>query len=214
MVKEDFWDFKNMTKDFININKTTGRENAKFLQIRMYFGPQRPLKRLATSTLPVRASPGWAGRTPAVRRRNTSPSVIYGYLSNKAKVHRKGKYWIGEDEFSGKTFPQFCNGYFVVATRDVIDDIYEVSKTIRFFRLEDVFIYGTGRQVMLDVQLIHLDVVTHFVLKYQDCVKDHKYRCKYIAVHMPPDMIMKYYNLTMEQRRMLAHTGGPHNSSD
>lgn len=36
MVMEDFWDFKSMTKEFINMNKTTDRENAKFLQIRMY----------------------------------------------------------------------------------------------------------------------------------------------------------------------------------
>ena len=36
MVKEDFWNFKNMAKDLISMNKTTGRENAKFLQICMY----------------------------------------------------------------------------------------------------------------------------------------------------------------------------------
>ncbi|GFR86767.1 beta-1,3-galactosyltransferase 1-like [Elysia marginata] len=135
--------------------------------------------------------------------------VIYGYLNSKPRVHRRGKYWVGEDEFSGKQYPQFCNGFFVVATQDVIADLYQVSKTVRFFRLEDVFTYGMVRETMLDVQLVHVDAITHYFNKYQDCVNDHKYRCKYLAAEMAPDLLLEYHSLVMEHRRMLALPGGP-----
>lgn len=134
--------------------------------------------------------------------------VIYGYLNSKPRVHRKGKYWVGEEEFSGTRYPQFCNGFFVVPTRDVIADIYDISKTVRFFRLEDVFTYGLVREAMLDVQLVHVDVITHYFLKYQNCINDHKYRCKYLAAEMSSDQMLKYHRLAMEHRTLLALSGG------
>ncbi|RUS73748.1 hypothetical protein EGW08_018485 [Elysia chlorotica] len=131
--------------------------------------------------------------------------VIYGYLNSRPKVHRRGKYWVSQAEFSGQRYPQFCNGYFVLATRDVIERVYEVSRTVRYFRLEDVFTYAAVRRAMLDVQLVHLGVITHFFPQYRACVKDHKYRCKFLAAELPVERMLEYHDLAREQRRMLYH---------
>ncbi|GFO31594.1 beta-1,3-galactosyltransferase 1 [Plakobranchus ocellatus] len=140
---------------------------------------------------------------------NVRQRTIYGRVHFIPRVHRKGKFWIGEHEYSGKNYPHFCSGFFVVVTQDVIQEIYEVAKLVRYFRLEDVFTYAMVRKAMVDVQLTHLDVVTHEWRKYQICVKDYKYRCKYFAAQLSPSDLLEYHKIAMENRRKLGLLGGP-----
>ncbi|KAH9518983.1 Beta-1,3-galactosyltransferase 1 [Bulinus truncatus] len=103
------------------------------------------------------------------RRRRT----IYGFLNRHPKVFREGKYKVGVDEFAKNVYPDFTSGFFIVPTPDIIDELYEVSKIIRFVHLEDVYTYGLVREAMTDVQLVHLDTITYEWKVYKDCVSDH-----------------------------------------
>ncbi|XP_059175444.1 beta-1,3-galactosyltransferase 5-like isoform X2 [Physella acuta] len=134
--------------------------------------------------------------------------TVYGFLNYHPRVFRDGKYRVGVEEYAGKNYPNFCSGFFVVPTLDLIDEIYEVSKTVRFFRLEDVFTYGLVRENMVDVQLVHLDVITYDLKSYKDCVNDYRYRCKYMAVEVPPSQLLTTYNQVVKFRKQLGLTSG------
>ncbi|KAH9518986.1 Beta-1,3-galactosyltransferase 1 [Bulinus truncatus] len=124
------------------------------------------------------------------RRRRT----IYGFLNRHPKVFREGKYKVGVDEFAKNVYPDFTSGFFIVPTPDIIDELYEVSKITRFVHLEDVFIYGLVREAMTDVQLVHLDTITYEWKVYKDCVSDHEYRCKFMAVESLPSDLLSCYD--------------------
>ncbi|XP_035824711.1 uncharacterized protein LOC101855935 [Aplysia californica] len=100
--------------------------------------------------------------------------TLHCYLNFEPQVFRQGKYRVSEEEFAGSVYPNFCSGFFVVPTVDILDDLYDVSKIIRFFRLEDVFTYGVVRHAMVDVQAVHVDVVTHEWGEYRRCVEKHR----------------------------------------
>ncbi|BFY97775.1 hypothetical protein BsWGS_00814 [Bradybaena similaris] len=140
---------------------------------------------------------------PIVSKRKRT---VYGYLNHHPQVFREGKYRVAVEEYKEKEYPNFCSGFFVVPTMDVVADLYEVSKTVRFFRLEDVFTYGLVRERMVDVQLVHLDVITYEWHVYRDCV--HDYRCKYMAVEAPASELLSCYDQVMEARKLLGLPGG------
>ncbi|KAK3099292.1 hypothetical protein FSP39_002118 [Pinctada imbricata] len=55
----------------------------------------------------------------------------------------KNKWYIPEEVFPGKThFPQFCSGYTVLFTSDLIPDLYKTSFTAPYFSVDDVYVFG------------------------------------------------------------------------
>ncbi|KAK7011869.1 beta-1 3-galactosyltransferase 5 [Biomphalaria glabrata] len=138
------------------------------------------------------------------RRRRT----IYGFLNFQPKVFREGKYKVDKGEYAKNTYPDFTSGFFIVPTLDILDELYQVSKIIRFVHLEDVFTYGLVREAMIDVQLVHLDTITYEWKVYKDCVNDYKYRCKYMAVESPLSELLSCYDQVMTFRRQLGLPGG------
>ncbi|XP_055875603.1 uncharacterized protein LOC106072586 isoform X2 [Biomphalaria glabrata] len=124
------------------------------------------------------------------------------------KVFREGKYKVDKGEYAKNTYPDFTSGFFIVPTLDILDELYQVSKIIRFVHLEDVFTYGLVREAMIDVQLVHLDTITYEWKVYKDCVNDYKYRCKYMAVESPLSELLSCYDQVMTFRRQLGLPGG------
>ncbi|NXK23795.1 B3GT5 galactosyltransferase, partial [Arenaria interpres] len=54
--------------------------------------------------------------------------------------NRKSKWYVSREEYPGKTYPPFCSGTGYVLSTDVVSQIYNVSKSVFFIKLEDVFI--------------------------------------------------------------------------
>ena len=80
MVKEDFWYFRKMTKDFINMNKTNDRENAKFQQIRIYSiskGDPIVTIKYCMNARPAEMNLFQSGRTSADMKTSPSPKPAY-----------------------------------------------------------------------------------------------------------------------------------------
>ena len=75
---------------------------------------------------------------------------IIGHLARNWKPIRneKSKYYISNDEFKGKVFPNFMTGPAYVLTNDIIKPIYEAALNETYFKLEDVFFTGMVPKVL------------------------------------------------------------------
>ncbi|XP_014793520.1 PREDICTED: beta-1,3-galactosyltransferase 5 [Calidris pugnax] len=80
--------------------------------------------------------------TELLLRKNRTTRLFTGFL----KLHdspirnRQSKWYVSREEYPGKTYPPFCSGTGYVLSTDVVSQIYNVSKSILFIKLEDVFI--------------------------------------------------------------------------
>ncbi|NWU70488.1 B3GT5 galactosyltransferase, partial [Pterocles burchelli] len=52
----------------------------------------------------------------------------------------KSKWYVSREEYPGNTYPPFCSGTGYVLSTDVASQIYSVSESVPFIKLEDVFI--------------------------------------------------------------------------
>jgi hypothetical protein len=56
---------------------------------------------------------------------------------------KKSKWYVNENHFRGKTaFPEYCSGFMVLYTNDVIPAIYRAATMTPFFWVDDVYLYG------------------------------------------------------------------------
>ncbi|NXU10186.1 B3GT5 galactosyltransferase, partial [Pardalotus punctatus] len=56
-------------------------------------------------------------------------------------IRRRGSKWyVSREEYPGKTYPPFCSGTGYVLSSDVASLIYNISESVSFIKLEDVFI--------------------------------------------------------------------------
>ena len=54
-----------------------------------------------------------------------------------------GKWCVSPDEFRNQIYyPQFCSGHAYFMTGDIVPELYEASKTTRFFWVDDVYVTG------------------------------------------------------------------------
>ncbi|NWI44367.1 B3GT5 galactosyltransferase, partial [Picathartes gymnocephalus] len=53
---------------------------------------------------------------------------------------RRSKWYVSREEYPGKTYPPFCSGTGYVLSSDVASQIYNISESVPFIKLEDVFI--------------------------------------------------------------------------
>ncbi|NWH44037.1 B3GT5 galactosyltransferase, partial [Fregata magnificens] len=53
---------------------------------------------------------------------------------------RGSKWYVSREEYPGDTYPPFCSGTGYVLSTDVASQIYNVSESVSFIKLEDVFI--------------------------------------------------------------------------
>ncbi|XP_059171863.1 beta-1,3-galactosyltransferase 1-like [Physella acuta] len=59
-------------------------------------------------------------------------------------VRGKGKWVVHEDEFRGqRAYPfEYCNGYFVILTGDLIRPLFRAARINPFFWIDDVYLFG------------------------------------------------------------------------
>lgn len=105
------------------------------------------------------------------------PRHIWCQVKNKYvyKIQRHGGKWkVDEEEFKNMTHYPFthCNGPFAIITGDIISDLFQATKLIPFFWIEDVYIYGLCVDLIGNIrhkQLLHL---YNFYDESQDCCRN------------------------------------------
>ncbi|BFZ01134.1 hypothetical protein BsWGS_04173 [Bradybaena similaris] len=69
--------------------------------------------------------------------------ALHCFVWNKAQVGRTGKWKVETDLFRESNYPfPYCAGFFVVVSPDLIKPLYVHGKNMRFFWIDDVFLYG------------------------------------------------------------------------
>ncbi|KAJ7428104.1 Beta-1,3-galactosyltransferase 5 [Willisornis vidua] len=84
-----------------------------------------------------------------------------GFFTGFLKLHeypirrRWSKWYVSREEYPGKTYPPFCSGTGYVLSSDVASQIYNVSESVAFIKLEDVFIGLCLEKLKIRLEELH-----------------------------------------------------------
>ncbi|XP_071111050.1 beta-1,3-galactosyltransferase 1-like [Haliotis cracherodii] len=72
------------------------------------------------------------------------PRLIIGYIDNVERPNRdpSSKWYLSQEEYPFKQFPRFTHGPSYVISRDLVADLYEISRHAPRIHLEDVYVTG------------------------------------------------------------------------
>ena len=123
---------------------------------------------------------------------------------------KKSKWYVKESEFRGQTYyPQYCSGFFVMITNDVIPAIYRSAHLTPFFWVDDVYMYGLLPTQIQGITYTGLKEGTFDIsdVNALDCYKNASRVCDYLVVHglngNQEDMIEIWKFMTLQQKEGL-----------
>ena len=109
------------------------------------------------------------------------------YRSGESAILRseEEKWKVDENEFPGLThYPlDHCQGFLVLLTSEVIKPLYEASKVVPFFWIDDIYLFGLLPLVVGDVTFIPLLDFTRKVKYGRYCFQRNKVKCSFTAVY-------------------------------
>ncbi|XP_067401338.1 beta-1,3-galactosyltransferase 5 [Emydura macquarii macquarii] len=90
-------------------------------------------------------------------RKNRSTKFFTGFLKMNEFPIRKtsSKWYVSKDEYPGTTYPPFCSGTGYVFSTDVASHIYNISESVPFLKLEDVFIGLCLAKLKINLEELH-----------------------------------------------------------
>ncbi|KAL3284434.1 hypothetical protein HHI36_018593 [Cryptolaemus montrouzieri] len=74
----------------------------------------------------------------------------------------RSRYRITFEEYSRKTFPSYCSGWFILYSPDVVYDLYLLAQKSRYFWIDDVFVTGI---LVENLELAHWNIKNLVVSK-------------------------------------------------
>ncbi|XP_053400633.1 beta-1,3-galactosyltransferase 1-like [Mercenaria mercenaria] len=117
---------------------------------------------------------------------------------------KKGKWKIDENEFKNMTyFPvTYCNGFFTVITRDIIQEMYEAARVTPFFWVDDVYLFGLLPDKIKNVK--HAPLM-NLNLNEKDIFESKDKKCHLLVANAHSDGIMdKFWFSALQQYKTLA----------
>ncbi|XP_030433389.1 beta-1,3-galactosyltransferase 5 isoform X1 [Gopherus evgoodei] len=95
--------------------------------------------------------------TELLLRKNRSTGFFTGFLKMNELPIRKinSKWYVSKDEYPGSTYPPFCSGTGYVFSTDVASQIYNISESVPFIKLEDVFIGLCLAKLKINLEELH-----------------------------------------------------------
>lgn len=84
-----------------------------------------------------------------------------GFFTGFLKLHeypirtRWSKWYVSREEYPGTTYPPFCSGTGYVLSSDVASQIYNISESVPFIKLEDVFIGLCLAKLKIGLEELH-----------------------------------------------------------
>lgn len=79
---------------------------------------------------------------PWLKSLQSTTSLYAGRVHKKVEVHRdlQSKSYVSEQEYPGKTFPDYCSGAFYILSGDLLTKIIQIQNKVPSFDIEDVYI--------------------------------------------------------------------------
>ncbi|CAN2387549.1 galactosyltransferase activity [Pristimantis euphronides] len=110
---------------------------------------------------------------------------------------RISKWYVSEKEYAGEKYPPFCSGTGYVLSTDVAQKIYNISFSLPFFKLEDVYVGMCLDRLKIPLQELHKET-TFFASKpaFSICT----YRNIVSAHEVPPHEIVMYWEALKRSR--------------
>ncbi|CAG5122489.1 unnamed protein product, partial [Candidula unifasciata] len=99
-------------------------------------------------------------------------------------VRGTGKWQVHEDEFRGQNYYPFdyCNGYFVIITPDLIRPMLNAARLNPFFWIDDVYLFGILPATVGSVKFVNINKQVTLSFKVgEKCFNDNGAGCHLIA---------------------------------
>uniref|UniRef100_A0A8C5T0W5 Hexosyltransferase n=1 Tax=Malurus cyaneus samueli TaxID=2593467 RepID=A0A8C5T0W5_9PASS len=95
--------------------------------------------------------------TELLLRKKRTTGFFTGFLKlHEYPIRRRGSKWyVSREEYPGKTYPPFCSGTGYVLSSDVASRIYNISESVSFIKLEDVFIGLCLAKLKIGLEELH-----------------------------------------------------------
>ncbi|XP_049691227.1 beta-1,3-galactosyltransferase 5 [Accipiter gentilis] len=139
--------------------------------------------------------------TELLLRKKRTTRFFTGFLKlHEYPIRTRGSKWyVSREEYPEKTYPPFCSGTGYVLSTDVASQIYNVSETVSFIKLEDVFIGLCLAKLKIRLEELHSEQ-TFFPEKIRFSVSRFK---KIVMCHeVEPSEQLSYWNhLVTENHR-------------
>lgn len=139
--------------------------------------------------------------TELLLRKKRTTRFFTGFLKlHEYPIRRRGSKWfVSREEYPGKTYPPFCSGTGYVLSADVASQIYNVSESVSFIKLEDVFIGLCLAKLKIRLEELHSEQ-TFFPERIRFSVSRFK---KIVMCHeVEPSEQLSYWNhLVRENHR-------------
>ncbi|KAK3591508.1 hypothetical protein CHS0354_031614 [Potamilus streckersoni] len=95
---------------------------------------------------------------------------------------KNNKWYVASDFFSGHRFyPQYCSGFGVIISTDIIPFLYRAAYLTPFFWVDDVYLYGLLPSKVKDISYISL--AHRFSLQFEaglECFKNNSKLCPFL----------------------------------
>ncbi|XP_035401831.1 beta-1,3-galactosyltransferase 5 [Cygnus atratus] len=139
--------------------------------------------------------------TELLLRKNRTTGFFTGFLKlHEYPIRERGSKWyVSIEEYPGKTYPPFCSGTGYVLSTDVASQIYNVSESILFIKLEDVFIGLCLAKLNIQLEELHSEQtffpekITFSVSRFKKIVMCHKVK--------PSEQLSYWNHLVTEEHR-------------
>ncbi|XP_014428765.1 beta-1,3-galactosyltransferase 5-like [Pelodiscus sinensis] len=127
-------------------------------------------------------------------RKNRRTRFFTGFLKrNERPIRDRGSKWyVSKAEYPASTYPPFCSGTGYVLSTDVVSQIYNISESVSFIKLEDVFIGLCLAKLKINPEELHSeqtffsDEVRFSICRFKKIVTSH---------HVKPHQLLIYWVL-------------------
>ncbi|XP_060566917.1 uncharacterized protein LOC132725746 [Ruditapes philippinarum] len=129
------------------------------------------------------------------------------YKGTSLIQRKKGKWKVDENEFKNMTyFPvTYCNGFFTILTKDLIQEMYEAAKVTPFFWVDDVYLFGLLPDKIGNVKHNPLPNLNLNEKDAKTCFESRDKKCNLLVANAHSDGIMdKFWFSALEQYKTLA----------
>ncbi|CAL1542270.1 unnamed protein product [Lymnaea stagnalis] len=130
------------------------------------------------------------------------PKSIFCNLwhKNTMPILRQGKWKVEPHVFSKRsTFPyDYCSGFVVIMTTDLMGPMFEAAMTTPFFWIDDVYLFGMLPSVVGSVTYYNYALDRNMTLKQQDalnCTRTQGPRCPIFASLVSDKLFWGYWDL-------------------
>ncbi|XP_004697381.1 beta-1,3-galactosyltransferase 5-like [Echinops telfairi] len=133
--------------------------------------------------------------TQLLLKKNRTTRFFTGFdITNGLPIRDKSSKWfVSKDEYPWDRYPPFCSGTGYVFSSDVASQVYDVSESVPFIKLEDVFVGLCLAKLNINLEELHSEQ-TFFPwrLSFSICRFHKIVTCHFIA---PPELLVYWHAL-------------------